>query len=443
MRALAFRARWLWAARTPASSVAFTLTSRLGILLINTATTIIVSRNLGPEGRGTLGAIALLPLLISGLLSLGVPTALRYEIRRRLAPQSEIFASAVAISAILGLVAFVAGIMIAPVFLGKYPHGVVAFARIMLCFAPFMVVNATLQAFYESAGDFKRSSAMLYIPPSLTLGGLIVLLLIHRLTPFSAAVIYELPFASITIVTLVRLREVLRAPKDLAVRARSLLHYGLRAYGTDIINTLAGQIDQALVVGLLSAASFGLYAVAIGGARILAVLSSSLNAVLFPKASGLDRSEAIELVGRAARIVFAFTFVAGVLFALALPVLVPLAFGNQYAGAIGLIRVLTVAMLFAATANTLAQGLLATGRPEVATIVQLAGLCVTVPLMFVLIPRFGLTGAAVAVVISNAVRLVLVMASYPLVLRHAVPSIFLTRRDVRDISGRLRRVTSA
>lgn len=443
MTALGARIRWIGSARTSASAVAFSLVSRVAILVVNVATGIIVARTLGPAGRGAAAAMALWPIVISGLLTFGIPSALRYEMQRRRDGPGDFLSSALAMTGILGVLAFAIGFAIVPHILMHYPPPVIAFAQSMMVFAPLMLLNATLQAFYESQADFKRSNAMNYIPPLLTLAGLGLLHAANDVTPFSVALVYELPFALMTLSTLVVLRRSLRFPHQMAGRVRSLLHYGTRAYGIDILTTLAGQIDQAMVVGLLSAGNFGLYAVAVNGSRILSLLAASLNTVLFPRASRLEASQAVELVNRSARIVFACTSIATLAFILALPVLVPIAYGKEYSPIVGVTGLLSIAMLLGATSATFTQSFMATGRPEIATILQGIGICTTVPLMLQLIPRFGLTGAAYAVDISNALRFALVMLAYPLALRRPMPRLLLTRRDLRDLFGRLRRVPAA
>jgi O-antigen/teichoic acid export membrane protein len=437
------RVRWIAAAKSSASAVAHSLVSRVSILVINVATGIIVARTLGPAGRGIAAAIALWPPMLSGLLTLGVPAALQYEVRRNVDRPSALFSSALLISALLGLLAFAAGLLLLPHVMVHYPAPVVSFSLWMMAFAPLIVCNATLQAFYQACGDFKRANAMIYVPSSLTLAALMLLYAAGRLSPYSVALVYELPFALTTFAALASLRHLLRLPRNLPERIRSLVHYGTRAYGIDILNTLGNQIDQAMVVGLLSEASFGLYAVALSGSRVLSVAGNSLNTVLTPAASSLDPAEAVALVSRSARIVFAVTLLAALAFVAALPVLVPLAFGEQYDSIVGITRLLTIAVVFGATTGTLTQAFMATGRPEIATILQCAGLCLTIPLMLLLIPRLGLTGAAYALDISNALRFAFVLASYPLILHHRVPRIVPTRQDIRDALGRLQRLTSS
>ena len=76
------------------------------------------------------------------------------------------------------------------------------------------------------------------------------------------------------------------------------------------------------MIHFLSAASFGLYAVALNIARTLGIFATSLSTVLFPKASGLEARDAVALVGRSARLTLAVTTLAGGIFYLILPIVI-------------------------------------------------------------------------------------------------------------------------
>jgi O-antigen/teichoic acid export membrane protein len=441
MGKLSARIRWIGAAETPASAVVHALASRILLLCVNVTTGIIVARTLGPEGRGTVAAIFLWMFVIPRLLTLGVPAALRYQVRRRTFEAAELFSSALIISAILGFLSFVIGIVIVPHLLTQYSRSVVAFAQVMMIFAPFALCNATVEAFFESEGAFKQANAMIYLPPVGALMGLLILLETNNISPYTVAIVYELPLGLIAVATIIQVRRSLRLPQDVTRRVRSLLHYGLRAYGIDVLETLASQIDQALVVGLLSAASFGIYAVAVNASFIVSLPGMSLNAVLSPTASGLDRTLAVALVSRSARLVFACTLLGGIAFALVLPIVVPLAYGDAYLPVIRLTQLLTIGVLFGITSTTFSQAFMATGRPEITTTLLFIRLCLTASFMLALIPRFGLTGAVYAIDIASALQFALVMLSYPLVLRLGLPRLLPTERDIRDLVERLRHAT--
>lgn len=431
--------RWLRAAETTSSAIAYTLVSRVAILFINVATGVIIARTLGPAGRGAASAIDLWPLVMCGLLTLGVPVALRYEVRQKREDPEGLFSVALVISAGLGLVAMGAGMLFIPHWLSHYPATVIEFGQIVMCFAPLIMLNGALQAFYEARGNFNLSNQMMYVPPAMTVVFLLTLYALHALTPYSVVLAYQVPCAFVTVMMIYKLRRSIGRPSHFVRQSRLLLHYGSRAYGLDVLNTLSAQIGQVVVIGLLSASSFGLYAVALSISRTLSTLAASLNTVIFPKASGMEAAGAVGLVSRSARLIFASTTLASVVFIPALPFLIRLAYGKAYLPVVAIATVLTIEAVLGATTMTFTQAFMATGRPGLVTALQLIGLCTTFPLMLELIPRFGLIGAAYALLASTALRLLLVLVSYPLFLRHRMPPLLMTGQDMRDIRARFQR----
>jgi O-antigen/teichoic acid export membrane protein len=85
---------------------------------------------------------------------------------------------------------------------------------------------------------------------------------------------------------------------------------------------------------------------------------------------------------------------------------------------------------------------MALGRPGVITALQLTGLLLVVPLMFVLVPRFGLVGAGLSLLLSTTVRLIVLLASFPIVLKIPMPEIVPSRDDMTFILGLLVRGVS-
>jgi O-antigen/teichoic acid export membrane protein len=76
---------------------------------------------------------------------------------------------------------------------------------------------------------------------------------------------------------------------------------------------------------------------------------------------------------------------------------------------------------------------MALGRPGVVTALQIAGLLLAVPLMLFLVPRFGILGAGLALLISTTVRLVFVLLSFPFFLKMRVPQFLPKWGDVAFI----------
>jgi O-antigen/teichoic acid export membrane protein len=96
----------------PRSGVAATVQTLLVNILtlaINVGTGIITARLLAPDGRGMLAAMILWPQLLAGLLALGLPSALLYNVKRRPEIAHALVGAALITGAVMGVVAILVG----------------------------------------------------------------------------------------------------------------------------------------------------------------------------------------------------------------------------------------------------------------------------------------------------------------------------------------------
>jgi len=216
-----------------------------------------------------------------------------------------------------------------------------------------------------------------------------------------------------------------------------LIRYGIQAYGVDVVNTLAVQIEQGLLVGLLSPAQLGIYSVGLSVSRVLNVVHSSFVIVLMPKAAARKVDEVVEMTSRAVRISTATTVLGAVFVVLVAPLLLPILYGKSFAEAITVARLLVIEVVLSGMISVLVQTFMALGKPGVTTIFQIAGVALSAPLLLILVPRFGLVGAALAFVAATGFRLTFVLVSYPLLLRRGIPWLLLTRQDIEFVKNRI------
>lgn len=411
-----------------------TLLARLFIIIINIATGVITARTLGPEGRGEQAAMILWPQFLAYVMTLGLPSALLYNFKRHPEEESELFSAALVLGTALGLVATLTGIVFIPQWLAQYSAEVIHFAQWFMLTAPVSLLGVMFTAALEARGEFTIANQTRYISPLITLVILGVLLLTHALTPFTVALAYLIAGLPIFFWILKRLWNLFQPHwHGLGKYYKRLLSYGLRSYGIDLLGTLATQVDQALVIGLLAPASMGMYVVALSLSRMLNVIQSSFVTVLLPKTAARPIEEVIALTGRAARISTAFTFLAGIAVVTLGPVLLRLLYGPNYTEAVPVFRILAIEVVIGGLTWVLAQAFMALGRPGTVTLLQGIGLGLSVPLMLVLIPIYGLVGAGLALLCSTTARLIFVLVSYPLFLKVRPPGLLITQEDCRFV----------
>jgi O-antigen/teichoic acid export membrane protein len=405
--------------------------AKLLIIGLNAATGILAARALAPTGRGELSAMILWPILLGSVFSLGIPTALTYRLRRHPEQLSELSGAALALSAVISVFACTVGFFGLPHWIPQYSPQILFFARIFLLNTPVALLMLIGRATMESQGHFTTSNMSLIGPPLLTLAGLQLHLCTHTFTAVNAACWYV--FSGVPpLLWMGRSFYQTVRPRfhRLFQSARLLLSYGIRSYGIDLCGTLSLYVDQALVIRILRPSMMGTYVVALSLSRMLNAFHTAVVMVLFPKAVSRPPREVLEMTGKAVRMTTLLTTVCGAGIMLAGPRLLVFLYGKEYREAAAILRILVVEVILAGATQVMSQAFMALSRPGVITALQAIGLLLTVPLMLALVPRFGIEGAALSLLLSTCARFGFVLASFSRFLSLPRPGLLPRRADL-------------
>jgi len=415
----------------PAWAVAQSVGTKFLTIGLNAATGIISARALMPTGRGELAIMVLWPVFLASALTLGIPSALTFQLKRNPSKQSELLGAAMMMALFTSIIAIVIGVFLVPHWVSQYSPRTILFARLYIFSAPLTSLLLVGRAALESRSDFSSSNKLLLWSPALTTAWLVVLLLTHSMTPYSAAAAYVLVGLVPTVIMFYQLARIF-APSlhSFWNSARMLSSYGIRSYGIDLCGTMALYVDQALVVRVLEPKLMGIYVVALSLSRMLNVFHTSVIMVLFPKAVSRTPEDVREMTSRSVRMSTLLTAFAGLGIIILGPQVLGLLYGAEYQGATAVLRILVVEVVLAGATLVLAQAFMALGRPGIVTALQIIGLLLTVPLVILLTPRFGIVGAGLALLISTSTRLLFVLFSFPIFLKMRIPSIIPKWSDV-------------
>lgn len=410
------------------------LVNRVLILVVNLATGVLTARSLGATQRGELVAIGAVVGFFSGLLTLGLPSALTYNFSRHPGERQQIWGTIIGLWAACSLVALLATCLVIPFWLVEYPPELRWIAMWFSLEAISIIGFPICCAALEASGRFELPNRIRIAVPLLTLSVLVILRASGTLTPVSAALAYGGVGAPLLAYLFVRLCRMY--PPRWPGRSdtlRQVAAFAVQAAGIDILATLSTSLNQLLVVGLLSPAATGLYAVALSASRMLNIVQVSITSVLFPRAAGLQRDDITAMVSRATRWTFWLMLPSALVLLIAGPTFLDLLYGPDFVPAANCLRLLVVEALLSSVVGVMAQSFMALGKPGGIAVLQGIGLAVTMPLMTVLIPLYGLLGAGLAVLISTLVRLVSILIAYPLVLKVPPPSLRFRREDVATL----------
>ncbi|WP_372638151.1 lipopolysaccharide biosynthesis protein [Cohnella sp.] len=381
----------------------------IGIMFVNLLTGILTARSLGPEGRGVQTALILWPQFLAFATTLGIHSALLYHMKKSKEEEADLYYSSLFLSMAAGAASVVIGIVFIPHWLGSESESIVSTAQWFMFATPFMLLYFMQNALFRGRDEFRAFNRMRYLVPLLSLLMLTALIAADRLTPYTSGLAYLAPYVPVTIYAVCKSIRLYRLSlRRIRSAGRKIVSYGISAYGIDLLGNLILYIDQIILIGLLAPGPLGLYVVAVSLSRMLNVFSSSIIMVLFPKLSGLEAKEAALLCLRVFKLATIGALACTGVLMLAAPVFINLLYGSLFLDSIPVFSLLVLEVVLGGSAMVLAQAFMAQGSPIVATISQAIGIVLVVPLMYALVPAYGLTGAGMALLIPAAVRLLYV-----------------------------------
>jgi O-antigen/teichoic acid export membrane protein len=431
IRIILARIYWVLEARDGTSAVVNTFLARILIMIANLGTGILTARMLGPEGRGVLASVTLWPGFLAYCLTLGLPVSTIYHIRKYPEKASEFFSAACILSIFLGLIASTVGICGLSHWMASYSDSTILAAKCFVLTAPLVLLNLLLGSILESLDEFAYANYLKSLFPFLTLTSLTGFYAIDNLDPFTAAISYTLPVFILVLVALNRIKRKLHFSGQISIGTyKQLLIYGFKIYGVDLLGNLSGQAGQALSLRLMTPMNVGFYNLAANLTRNLSNIQASITTVLLPKAVGKTPYEISDLIGFAVRIsILALSLLIIPLFIFS-PILIHFMYGEEFHNAISAFQILLIEAGISCVAWILSQVFIINGKPGITTLMQAISLGSTIPLMLLLVPKYELTGACFALLISSSIRLCSILVCFPLVLKIRPPNFLITSDDI-------------
>jgi O-antigen/teichoic acid export membrane protein len=195
--------------------------------------------------------------------------------------------------------------------------------------------------------------------------------------------------------------------------AGPLVRYGVGQLASATPTLVTTRLAVLVLSMSVPAAALGQYAVAASVTALALPVVSAVGNVSFPRIASRTLSGA--RVERLQRWAVAGSLVAGVVILLpptvAAPWLVPAVFGAGFGGAVPLVLLLAPGGVLLAGGRVCADLLKGHGLPYAVARAQTVAALATVALLAVLVPPFGVTGAAVTTTLTTGVALLLMLRS--------------------------------
>ena len=183
------------------------------------------------------------------------------------------------------------------------------------------------------------------------------------------------------------------------------LRFGLFVEVAYLLVAMSQRLDLLIVYALLGEAPAGRYSVALALSQLAAYGPFALMSASFPRLAQLGGDRFLQLVLQLFRVSLTVGLATGLVLMAILPLLVKPLFGPGFAAAVSPTLLLVPAALLGSQQWLLARAAVAIGRNQPYLISFSSSVALLVALDYLLVPRFGLAGAAVAATASACVGL--------------------------------------
>lgn len=390
------------------SEKAFSLLQR-DILLyaVNIITGVIIARKLGPELRGLWAIIILIPSYAEAFGRVKVDIAAVYYLNKGKYKLDEMVFH-------LNMLAIITSSVIIAIILAKFEYlyhllfgqtsmDIRNLIYVILILIPVQFLYMNYSYLLISSEDVKSYNIMVIIN-ALTFSilsiitlvvfdmGLGVVIIVSIIAPLFGLIYGIYKISSIT-----KMKPVINF-----YLIKDLIKYGFNLYVGGAINHLNAYITNLVVAVYLLPAQVAYFSIAKSNGEIINKLPNSLSTILLPRIAKLNaESDIARLASKSFRVILLMLLTIGGIGYLLIKPLVLFLYGSAYLPMVFPLYIILPGLVISSSTGILTQYFMAVNRSDVLPKTAIIPLCVQVVLAFILIPGYGIHGAAVAFLVAS------------------------------------------
>ncbi len=369
---------------------------RYAVLAVGTAISVLLSRSLEAEGRGAYAYVIALASSIAWAAHLSIETALvvRWSSAQN---RKELVGSALTIGLVAGVTAVVAGVGWVLITQPATPFGTETWMlAVAVATTPAVLLALYTNAVLANDGRIEEMNRVALGATAIQFIALIVLVASNTLTVGSAILLWTL---SSSLPTFVLLRKIAQSP-GIAwpgwKGARRLVSVGLKYHPGMLALALILRVDLLILGARVAVAELGIYSLAVALAELTLVAASASSQVALQVQVRGEPEENAKFAAAVARTNLALAGAIMIALLAVGPWAITFVFGESYAGTLVPVLFLAPGVLALAVSRPIGVFLARLNHPLWMSSGMIIGLAGNVMLNLVLIPIWGILGAAIA-----------------------------------------------
>lgn len=406
--------------------------------VFNVSGAVIVARVLGPEGKGIFSLTILIPGLMIAFSGLGMESSNVYFIGSKKYKIQDIVSNSLSVAALTGFSLIILfWVLSYSSFFKNFissNHISLLHLWIVVIAIPLYLLLSFFKNILRGKGDILKYNILGVLEYVVQLITIILFLLILRGGIGGAVFSYVLTIIFVASIAVILVRRIARIHFSFNKKLmKDSLFYGLKVYFANIISYLNYRMDMFFIAMFLVPSAVGIYSISVGIAERLFIIPGALATVLFPKVSSIGGSEANDFTPKIVRHTFFAMVICSLLLIFLAKPLITFVFGSIFSPAVLPLVILLPGIIAFGIGGVLAADLAGRGKPQFAAYSSLACFISNIILNIVLIPRFGISGSALASAISYWVDTLVILIAFLKISKKPLSEVLLIKtQDFKD-----------
>jgi O-antigen/teichoic acid export membrane protein len=374
---------------------------RIIALIASIALSIVIARVLGPTGKGVYAMIFLISSLLYLLGSFGIDTANTYFTGKKSFKLKFLVSNSLFFGLCNGIGLILIFLLFYYFFGNLFFKGInPSFIYLVLITVPFTLITNYLAGILLGKQKIKELNWIMVFTSLANLVGVVLLLLIFKKGILSLILLSILISIINSLISISLVSKFAKIKFSFYPKAFKLcFNFGIKGYLADIIMFLNYRLDMVLVNFFMNITQVGFYSLAVNIAEMMWYLPKSIFTVLFSEVAS-QKGNSGELTARVCRIntfILILLSISVILFArLGIKIL----YGSNFLPSLLPLLLLIPGIIFIGMISPIAGYRIGIGQIKYAPKINIITLIINISLNLILIPKLGISGAAIATSIS-------------------------------------------
>jgi len=376
-------------------------------------TGVLTARLLGPHDRGLYSLLVMIPTTLESLLKLGIAPANVYMICRNRVSSAHVAANSVVLALALGAVA----LLVLPFHdvLGAtlLDHVDDWHLTLAVLLVPFHLLSTYMTSVLYALNLFPIVNRRTILAAGLRLAGTALVLVALQKGLFEVFLVHVavMALAGVWLVPVVW-RVTAASLRPNAAIASATVGFGLKSHLQTLLTALHLRLDHFIIAFYLGSAEVAFYAIATHIAELISGIHRPVSVVLYPRLAATSEARMHETTITVARHVLLLEAAAAIGVAVVAKWVILLLYGRDYLPAVAPLFIVLPGVLMFSLFNLLARNFMSRNQQQVTIVAGAVGLVANVVLNLILIPRLGISGAALASTVSYSLATVILLVSF-------------------------------